>query len=169
MGAGETNITLSPPRSAAPAAAIETTTTMAVLTVRLGTQGGSRNAFAGDSSGASAASHSEENGRGPAGRPERSAMRPGIKRAPDAQLAQEKPSGWSKRRKLRGSCTLRVSPLRGVDARGSCCGPVHPTPTWHDRVAAVVIPVARCQIANHSASRSADTLEGGDDSNHGNR
>src|SRR5687767_11882762 len=64
VGAGETNITLSPPRSAAPAAAIETTTTTAVLTVRpLGTQGGSRNAFAGDSSGASAASHSEENGR----------------------------------------------------------------------------------------------------------
>jgi hypothetical protein len=42
---------------------METTTTMAVLTVRaLGTQGGNRNAVGGGSSGASEASHSEENG-----------------------------------------------------------------------------------------------------------
>jgi hypothetical protein len=89
VGAGEMNIALSPPRTAALAAAIETTTKMAVLTLRpLGTQGGSRNAVGGDSSGASAASHSEENGRGPAGRPERTAMRPGIKCAPDAQRTQ---------------------------------------------------------------------------------
>ena len=94
VGAGDTNIALFPPRSGALAAAIETTIKMAVLTVRpVGTQGGSLNAVGGDSSGASAASHSEENGRGPAGRPERTAMRPGIKRAPDAQLTQEKLSG----------------------------------------------------------------------------
>src|SRR4051794_40473689 len=71
VGAGETNMSRSPPTIAALAAAIETTTKIAVLTVRpVGTQGGSRNLVGGDSSGATAASHSEEKGRGPLGRPE---------------------------------------------------------------------------------------------------
>ena len=52
---------------------------MAVLMVRpLGIQVGSLNSVRGGFSGVSAASHSEENGRGPSGRPERAAMRPGI-------------------------------------------------------------------------------------------
>ena len=73
------NIDRFPPTSAALVAAIETMTNMAVLTVRpLGIQVGSRYAARGGSAGVSAASHSEENGRGPADRPERTAMRPGI-------------------------------------------------------------------------------------------
>jgi hypothetical protein len=61
------------------AAAIETMTTMPVLTVRpLGIHAGNRYAGRGGSTAVSVANHSEENGRGPGDRPERTAMRPGI-------------------------------------------------------------------------------------------
>jgi hypothetical protein len=57
-------------------------TNIAVLTVRpLGIQVGNRYDTRGGSAGVSAASHSEENGRGPADRPERIAKRPGIRLA----------------------------------------------------------------------------------------
>jgi hypothetical protein len=76
--------------------AIETMIKMAVLTVRpLGIQVGNRYAGRGGSAGVSAASHSEENGRGPADRPERTAKRPGIRLASVVLERGGKPNGWS--------------------------------------------------------------------------
>jgi hypothetical protein len=75
-------------------AAIETMINMAVLTVRpLGIQRGNRYAGRGGSGGVSAASHSEENGRGPADRPERTAKRPGIRLAFGVLERGKKPIG----------------------------------------------------------------------------
>jgi hypothetical protein len=104
LGAGVVNVVRFPPTSAALVAAIETMTNMAVLTVRpFGIQVGSRYGARGGSAGVSAASHSEENGRGPADRPERTAKRPGIRLASVVLGREGKPNGWSNLDWLRGS------------------------------------------------------------------
>jgi len=58
--------------------------------------------------------------------------------------------------RIAGNSNIPGLAFRGVNARaGRVAGP-YPPPTWRERVAAVVISVARCQIANRSASRCSD-------------
>ena len=77
------------------AAAIETMINIPVLTVRpVGIQPGSRYAARAGSAGVSAASHSEEKGRGPSGRPERTTLRPGIRFAPVVFGRRGHAGGW---------------------------------------------------------------------------
>src|SRR5215213_8739889 len=104
VGAGVVNIARFPPRRAAPAAAMETMIKIPVLTVRpVGIHPGRRYAVRGGSAGESAASHSEENGRGASDRPERTAMRPGISLAPVVFGWPGKPAEWRSIHYLRGT------------------------------------------------------------------